>query len=263
MNDYVFIAWSGLRSRQMAACLYDWIPRIKPGLRFWMSETDVPAGEMWVETLIERVKTAQAMIVCLTPENQDSRWLHFEAGLGMGKPLIPVLWGLDAGEVQAPLGSLNSCLADQRGMRKLVDRLSEVLSLSEVDREAFDRYWPDVLAEFKKIDELHEQTISPSGAYTGHLTSIGLTPWVALKYVSRLADPQIKKRFLDQSHASPHASLNLLRQFAVDEATSNDRLLLYRHIMWMFATHSSLDYLHYVWEGELKEASATIRSAGM
>ena len=227
-------------------------------MQLWMSETDVPAGDMWIETLIEKAVTARVMLVCLTPENQDSRWLHFEVGLSMGKPLIPLLWDLDAGDVQPPLGTFNCCIADRRGIWKLVNRLSEILSLPDVKHDLFDLYWPDLLKEINAIDELHERSISPSGAYTGHLTSIGLTPWVALKYLSRLSDPQAKRRFLDQSRAKPRASINLLRQFAEGEAVRDAGSLMYRHIMWMFATHSSLDYLNYAWDGELTEASTTI-----
>jgi hypothetical protein len=120
MSIDVFIAWSGLRSRRLASTLRDWLPQVFPGIHAWMSDTDVPAGEQWLDIIIEECKSARAMIVCLTPENQDSRWLHFEAGLSVGKLVLPLLQDLDPGDVQAPIGYWNCCIADARGVQKLL-----------------------------------------------------------------------------------------------------------------------------------------------
>lgn len=260
MSTDVFISWSGLRSRQLASLLHDWIPKLSSEIQTWMSDSDVPAGEQWIDVLIEKARSARAMVVCLTPENQDSRWLHFEAGLSMGKPVIPVLQGLDPGDVHPPLSVFNCCIADDRGMQKLLSRLTQVLAVPAVEQHSFDINWPTLGQAIEKIDALSEDRIAPSGAYRGHLTAIGLTPFVALKYLSRLADPEMRRDFLRHSLNGSRASIAHLRMFAEREAVSPESSPMIQHIMWTFATNSSLDYLHYAWEGEWSDAVETILS---
>lgn len=83
----LFLCWSGQRSKHVADALKhyfmhvferakrsDTVPRVE------MSETLIAKGAPWSAQLLTNLEDAGAGIVCLTPENRRSAWLHFEGG---------------------------------------------------------------------------------------------------------------------------------------------------------------------------------------
>ena len=76
----VFISWSGERSKHVALGLRDWLPAILQTAKPWMSESDIDKGARGVEEIGKALSDIEIGIVCLTPENLDSRWILFEAG---------------------------------------------------------------------------------------------------------------------------------------------------------------------------------------
>ncbi len=76
----VFLSWSGGRSQYVAQCLYDWLPDVIQALAPWMSEEDIHMGTRWNAEMAGILEEVAVGIVCLTPENQERRWINFEAG---------------------------------------------------------------------------------------------------------------------------------------------------------------------------------------
>lgn len=81
----LFLCWSGQRSRQVAEALKQYFESIFLTLkwsnaRVAMSETLIAKGAPWSAQLLKDLENARAGIVCLTPENRASTWLHFEGG---------------------------------------------------------------------------------------------------------------------------------------------------------------------------------------
>lgn len=83
----LFLCWSGQRSKQVAEALKEYFETIfraqkwtEPEPRVAMSETLIDKGAPWSAQLLKDLKNARAGIVCLTPENRSSAWLHFEGG---------------------------------------------------------------------------------------------------------------------------------------------------------------------------------------
>jgi hypothetical protein len=87
-SSTLFLCWSGRRSKQVAESFKQyfeslfkaakWHTEPKPSVE--MSETLIEKGAPWSDPLLEKLGNAQAGIVCLTPENRGSAWLHFEGG---------------------------------------------------------------------------------------------------------------------------------------------------------------------------------------
>ena len=75
----VFICWSERRSKQLAEALHQWLPSVLKDLAPTYSP-DISKGELWFDSIHQELNSSQAGIVCLTPENMDSAWIHFEAG---------------------------------------------------------------------------------------------------------------------------------------------------------------------------------------
>jgi hypothetical protein len=82
MSKTLFLCWSGQRSKQVAEAFQTYFNEIfagkEPGVA--MSETLIAKGAPWSGQLLSTLESAQAGIVCLTPENRASPWLHFEGG---------------------------------------------------------------------------------------------------------------------------------------------------------------------------------------
>jgi TIR domain len=105
----VFISWSGERSKQVALALRAWLPQVVKVVQPYMSDRDNHAGMRWADKLSDELEAANFGIVCVTPENLNSRWLNFEAGAiskAVDKARVaPVLYGLsNPSELPPPLG---------------------------------------------------------------------------------------------------------------------------------------------------------------
>jgi hypothetical protein len=66
------------------------------GHRVWDPERDLISGSDWASTLMKQMKSAEAMVVLLSPEAVDSRWVSHEIEYALGAKrlqdrLIPVL----------------------------------------------------------------------------------------------------------------------------------------------------------------------------
>src|SRR5262245_40128915 len=79
----VFICWSGTQSKKLAeavkALLEATVPSLKREKAVFISG-NIDKGVNWFDSIITNLKGSKAGIVCLTPENLSSPWLHFEAG---------------------------------------------------------------------------------------------------------------------------------------------------------------------------------------
>ena len=76
----IFISWSGERSRAAASVIRKWLPMFFHSAQTWMSEGDISPGTRWGVILGRALEGANFGILCLTKENTESKWLHFEAG---------------------------------------------------------------------------------------------------------------------------------------------------------------------------------------
>jgi len=82
----LFLCWSGQRSKQVAEALKAYfvevffLLRSETNARVVMSDNLIDKGAPWSADLLKGLENARAGIVCLTPENQGSAWLHFEGG---------------------------------------------------------------------------------------------------------------------------------------------------------------------------------------
>jgi hypothetical protein len=69
----------------------------------------IVGGEVWFTTIVNGLKSSSVIVVLLSPDSLERRWINFEAGVGVGAnaTVIPVLVHLlEKGEVGHPLTSL-------------------------------------------------------------------------------------------------------------------------------------------------------------
>jgi hypothetical protein len=76
----IFISWSGIQSKLIAEALKEWLPTILHSTDTWLSSKDIDKGARWLDEMNTQLKDSRFGIVCLTRENVNERWIHFEAG---------------------------------------------------------------------------------------------------------------------------------------------------------------------------------------
>ncbi len=147
----VFISWSGQRSRQVASALNSWLPDIFQDLTTWMSTDDTEAGVRWGTELNQQLQSTNFGIICLTPENLNSRWILFEAG-SLAKAIsisrvVPYCFQLVPTDVPYPLAQFQAVSADREGATKLLQSINALRNTKMDDARLFrllKKWWPDL-----------------------------------------------------------------------------------------------------------------------
>jgi hypothetical protein len=139
----------------VAEALADWLPRIIQATKPFFSP-DIEKGAQWsteVDTALEGTKFG---IICLTRDNLDSRWIHYEAG-ALSKTADARIWtfllNIRPSDVGQPLGKFQATFAHKEDVRQLVrainGRLIDVGNEPLPERlldESFEAFW-------QKLDE--------------------------------------------------------------------------------------------------------------
>jgi hypothetical protein len=148
----IFISWSGERSRNAATALDAWLRPVLQAVEPWVSVDDIEKGVRWNMEIATLLEESRFGIICLTPENLESRWLHFEAGaLSKTKDarVCPLLVDLTSSQVQSPLNSFQLTTTKKEDVYQLIRDINAAVarcdekSVSEsVLLEIFETYWP-------------------------------------------------------------------------------------------------------------------------
>jgi hypothetical protein len=149
----VFLSWAGEPSKQLALAFHDFLPVVVQECSPWMSKNDILAGQPWDRQLESALKAATFGVVCITPQNRENAYLHYEAGaianqVGDQHHVCPVLLGgLTPGQLSQPLGRFQAKVADVDGIWELVVSLNSTAA-KKLDptqlRRAFDGQWPSL-----------------------------------------------------------------------------------------------------------------------
>ena len=160
----VFISWSRSRSRRLALLLKTWIELVVPQTRPWCSR-DLEPGARWALDLATKLGSAGFGILCMTPENLNAPWLHFEAGAISGRvggnKTCPLLFRVQATNLPAALGQFQAISFNREGMWRLAENLS---TLSGDKRKGswertFEKFWPDLEKDVNEVLDAAE--VSP------------------------------------------------------------------------------------------------------
>jgi len=168
----VFLAWSGPASQKVASVLYDHLPLIINAVEPYMSDEDVEKGTRWVSEISRHLEACGCGVLCITPENLKSQWMHFEAGAlskVIDKSLVcPFLVGVKQSSLKGPLTMFQATASAKNDFYRLVKTLNSQcgqLGLKD-DRlqKAFEVYWPKIGEALSAIEGELNQPASPTGA---------------------------------------------------------------------------------------------------
>lgn len=121
-----------------------------------MSDKNIGAGERSLLKIADELEGTTFGIIVVTPENQESQWLNYEAG-ALSKGLYdqtvrvaPSLVGFRSqGDASGPISQFHANLLDYNGIESI---LAEIAKIAEIDlaavRKRFHYAWD---AEYKEV----------------------------------------------------------------------------------------------------------------
>jgi len=158
----LFVCWSGEaigKPFAHAACAF--LGEVLPDIDAFLS-SDLDKGGLWFDDLSANLKRSRAGLVCLTPDNLRSPWMHFEAGALFGgqKKRRIFAYALDADVVpllEGPLAHFQASVATQEETLKMVEDISTYFGVADQSwRARFDEKWPAMAAT---VSRLHRPSI--------------------------------------------------------------------------------------------------------
>lgn len=157
----VFLGWSGKASKETAKVLHKYLPSLINALEPFVSDEDIEKGSVWRTKIAEELEKSECGILCLTPENIKSLWIHFEAG-ALSKRVVEsractFLMGLKPSDLEGPLTDFQSTSRNEEDFFKLVKTLNSACgSLSQSEERlkvSFDALWPKIKDELSSIEQ--------------------------------------------------------------------------------------------------------------
>jgi hypothetical protein len=141
----------------VASALREWLPAVIQSIDPFMSKDDIEVGSQWFDAIGRKLRESTFVIICVTPDNHQSTWLHFEAGaIGMARTddespepagVVPYLLALEPGELKPPLSLYQAVPSTKDETFRLVERLNDIaggpLKPSTVET-VFMKWWPDL-----------------------------------------------------------------------------------------------------------------------
>jgi hypothetical protein len=146
----VFISWSGEASKDTASALKEFLKKIDPALKPWVSHQDIAAGTKWRHELMLALESARCAVLCVSPSTLRSPWVLFEVGalsalLSNSGTICPYLIGGSMSPDQGPIAEYQSRMADYDGTWDLLTVLRSSIpdpKLSErVVKKRFEKHW--------------------------------------------------------------------------------------------------------------------------
>ncbi len=144
----VFISWSGERSHAVAKALHEELACLMNEVDPYISSEDIEKGTAWFPHISDNLANSDFGIVCLTPENIESRWVHFEAGAlackFSNKKVAPILIELEESQLRPPLSQLNFTRFKKDDVLKLMSAINGHLQKPLGDenlKKSFERWW--------------------------------------------------------------------------------------------------------------------------
>ena len=167
----IFLSWSGDLSYAVASLFKEWLPNVIQSIEPpYLSAKDIEKGSAWFPDIANQLKESAFGLICLTSENLDSPWIHFEAGAIANKfemKHIPAfLVDIDAKDVKSPLSQFQLTSPNEEDVFGLLSTINNVQGDKQLTTEqlksAFKMWWTEFDAQFKSAIALGATKHAPA-----------------------------------------------------------------------------------------------------
>lgn len=156
----VFISWSGEKSKIIAEFLQTWLRQVIQALDPWIS-IDIDKGSRWNHEMSSKLEESKIGIICLTPENINSKWILFEAGaLSKFKNdhVCTLLIGMNSTDVEQPLAQFQDTKISKDDFKKLIININELVRNNgeknvpeKILDTVFEMNWPSLESKLSEV----------------------------------------------------------------------------------------------------------------
>lgn len=159
----VFVSWSGELSQKFAEALKEWLEQCIQSVEVFFSSEDIEKGDNWQIKLSNELQDTNYGIVCLTPENIDAPWIHFEAGALsklLDSKVMVLAMNINFADIKGPLKAFQATKFERDDIFKLlktINNLQEKPLGEEKLKNSFEAFWPQFQT---KIDKIKRETIT-------------------------------------------------------------------------------------------------------
>ena len=214
----VFIGWSKDRSKEMARALADALGQKAYDVETFYSEENIEDGNPWFREVTENLEKARDVVICVTPENWQSHWTHFEAGY-VGRKTGKIYAYCLPGAVKlldGPISQYQLTIADRKGSESLFAALS-----GNSDTDDFDDIWENRLEPaLKNLDAPDMNLIVPE-----------LTRWFRRKTFDEPIRECSDQQWLDRYFGARETHARLERQRdTIRDCCAEHQLWLYEQL---------------------------------
>lgn len=158
----IFLSWSGIKSKQIAQELNNWIASVVPNVQLYISYLDISSGCRWGQSIATALEEYSFGILCLTHENFRAPWILFEAG-ALSKhvkksSVVPLLFGCEKKTLEGPLNEFQSVSFNKDEFSKLVLEIAHLSDCSLRDFQIANKVsenWGDLC---DVIDDILQKT---------------------------------------------------------------------------------------------------------
>ncbi|HEY2093801.1 MAG TPA: TIR domain-containing protein [Thermoanaerobaculia bacterium] len=238
----LFLSWSQQRSHVVANALRSWLPNVLQSVEPWMSSEDLQKGARWFQEIGAELEKSDFGIICVTPENQASEWLLFEAG-ALSKSIdrsavATLLLDIDSADVSGPLAQFQDTKCNKDDVHRLLATINSRLSAPLPETrlfEAFEVWWPRLegkLAEARALivrrhqDRPEREILEEVLAYVRSNDRVGAGPLISAR--NQMDVPRWFENWTRSQDAHPVAG-SVTMEVVVDEklATEVDRVITF------------------------------------
>lgn len=162
----VFLSWSGERSLYVAKFFRDWMPKVLHRAKPWLSDIDIDKGTVGLDEIKKALTGTKVGVLFLTPENRDSSWISYEAGVlakevdDKSRICTYLLAGLQIQHLRGPLGMFQRTKPEQDDTRKLMHTINRAIGQDVLPKEhldiIFDKMWPDLESHLGAMPQSEE-----------------------------------------------------------------------------------------------------------
>lgn len=151
----LFICWSGERSGLFAEHVRDLLSSVLPDSAPFLS-SDIEKGTLWFDALSDALKRSRAAIVCVTPDNAGSAWMHFEVGAIFGKQrrkhTFMYLLDKKATVLEGPFEHFQSSDATKEDTVKLMAAVNKLVGASPASwQTVLEKRWDSYAAALEAL----------------------------------------------------------------------------------------------------------------
>ena len=158
-NMKVFVSWSGDLSKKYASFLKNWLEQCIQSVEVFFSAEDIEKGETWHTKLSNELRDTNFGIVCLTSENVNAPWIHFEAG-ALSKMLdsrvATIAINVNFSDIKGPLSTFQATKLEKDDIFQLLTSINKSQEKALADdklKASFEAFWPNFENHIKGTKE--------------------------------------------------------------------------------------------------------------